>query len=231
MSFMKKAVFVLCVLFVVILLPGNRLFAFEMEWGLKVGMMHSLSNISRDLPGISWEPIHAFSCGSYLVLFFIENHLGLQPEIHYSIKGFNARETDQGQEIFSKYKISYIEIPLLLSYKLPLRGRVKPGVVIGPYFGFAQKVKEVQTVFGSTEERELGDNLKKADVGLVFGGNIRYHLGRVTVILTARYNLGLVTISKNIQEVAYDFQSYDTIKNRAWSIMLGIGFNLINRKE
>jgi hypothetical protein len=201
-----------------------------MEWGLTVGMMHSISAISRDLPGISWGPINEISYGSYLAFFFIGDQLGLQPEIHYSIKGFDARETDQGQDISSKYKISYIEIPLLLSYKLPLRGRIKPGLVIGPYFGFAHKVKEVQTIFGSNEERELGDNLKKTDVGLVFGGNVRYSLGRVTVILAARYSLGLVTISKNIQEVAYDFQSFDTIKNRTLSIRLGIGFNLTGSK-
>ncbi len=227
---MKKAVFVLCVLCVFILLPGNQLFGFDMEWGLTVGMMRSFSAISRDLPGISRGPINEFSGGSYLALFFIGNQLGLQPEIHYSTKGFDARETDQGQKISSKYKISYIEIPLLLSYKVPLRGRIKPGLVIGPYFGLAQKVKEVQTIFGSTEERELGDNLKKTDVGLVFGGNVRFCLGRVTLILAARYSLGLVTISKNIQEVAYDFQTFDTIKNRAWSVRLGIGFNLIGSK-
>jgi hypothetical protein len=89
----------------------------------------------------------------------------------------------------------------------------------------------VQTIFGSTEERELGDNLKETDIGMVFGGNVRYRLGRLILILSVRYNLGLVTISKNIQEVAYDFQSSDTIKNRAWSVRLGIGFNLIDRKE
>jgi hypothetical protein len=227
---MKKAVFVLCVLCVFILWPGNRLFAFEMEWGFTAGMMRSLPAISRDLPWIRWGPIKEFSYGSYLALFFIGNQFGLQPEIHYSIKGFDARETDQGQEISSKYKISYIEIPLLLSYKLPLRGRLKPGVVVGPYFGFARKVKEVQTISGSTEERELGDNLKKTDIGIVFGGNVRYRLGRVILILTARYHLGLVTISKNIREVAYDFQSFDTIKNKGWSVRLGIGFNLIDSK-
>jgi len=65
---------------------------------------------------------------------------------------------------------------------------------------------------------------------MVFGGNVRYRLGRLILILSVRYNLGLVTISKNIQEVAYDFQSSDTIKNRAWSVRLGIGFNLIDSK-
>ena len=150
----------------------------------------------------------------------------LQPEIHLSIKGFDMLETDQGQEISSKYKISYIKIPLLISCKFPLAGRLKPGMVIGPYIGLANKVQEVQSAFGVTEERELGDNLKKTDFGILLGGNVRYEMGKLTVILAARYSIGLVSISKDIQQVAYDFDSNDTIKNRALSIMFGIALNL-----
>jgi hypothetical protein len=133
-------------------------------------------------------------------------------------------EEDIGQEISSKYKISTIEIPVLISYRFPLRGRLKPGLVFGPYFGFAHKVKEVQTAFGETAKRELDDNLKKTDVGLVFGGNVRYRIGSIGIILSARYSLGLTNISKNIMEVAYDFLENDTIKNRAFTISLGVAF-------
>lgn len=215
--------FVLCAF---ILLLGSPLYSYELELGLKAGMVRSMAVISRDLPGITIDAIDELSFGSFLSFFFIGDQLGLQPEIYYSVKGFDAQETDQGQVISSRYKISYIKIPLLVSYKLPLKGRLKPGVVFGPYFGFARKVMEVQSAFGQTEERELGDNLKETDVGLVFGGNVRYSLGFVNVILAARYNLGLVNISKDITEVSWDFRSRDTIKNRALTVMIGLAFNL-----
>lgn len=154
--------FVLCAF---ILLSGGPLYSCELEWGLKAGMVRSMAVISRDLPGITIEAIDGLSFGSYISFFFIGDQLGLQPEIYYSVKGFDAQETDQSQVISSRYKISYIKIPLLVSYKLPLKGRLKPGVVFGPYFGFARKVMEVQTAFGQTEERELGDNLKETDSG------------------------------------------------------------------
>jgi hypothetical protein len=150
--------------------------------------------------------------------------LGIQPEIHYSIKGFDVVEEDLGQEISSKYKISYIEIPVLIAYKFPLKGRLKPGLVLGPYLGFAHKVMEVQTAFGSTEKRELDDNLKKTDFGLVFGADFRYRLGFVNILLCVRYNLGLVNISRNIMEVSYNFGESDTIKNRALTVSLGVAF-------
>jgi hypothetical protein len=162
--------------------------------------------------------------GSFVSLFFIGDRFGIQPEINYAVKGFDVLEEDIGQEISSKYKVSYVEIPVLIAYRIPLRGRFEPGLVFGPYFGFANKVMEVQAAFGTTEKRELDDNLKKMDMGLVFGGNIRYRLGAVNVLLSARYSLGLTNISKNIMDVSYDFRENDTIKNRALTVSLGIGF-------
>jgi hypothetical protein len=209
---------------VLILLAGSLIFASDWELGLKAGIVGSTADFSRDLPYLTIESLNTFSVGSFLSYFFIWDQLGIQPEIHYSVKGFDVVEQDLGQEISSQYKISYIEIPLLISYKLPLKGHIKPGLVFGPYLGFARKVEEIQTTFGNAEKRELDDNLKKTDVGLVFGGNVRYRIGSIGIILSARYSLGLTNISKNIMEVSYDFRENDTIKNRAFTISLGVAF-------
>jgi len=221
---MKTAVRETLVLSAVILLVGSQIFASQWEWGLKAGIVRSEAGFSRDLPYTYVESLNAFSAGSFLSFFFIKDQFGVQPEINYSVKGFDILEEDLGQEISSKYKISYIEIPVLIAYRFPLKGRLKPGLVFGPYVGFAHKVREVQAAFGNTEKRDLDDNLKKTDVGLVFGGNVRYRIGSIGIILSARYSLGFVNISKNIMEVAYDFYENDTIKNRAFTISLGVAF-------
>ena len=207
-----------------VLLAGNLLHASGWEFGIRAGVTRSKTAISRDLPFLTVESFDEISASSFLSFFFSRDGFGIQPEIGYSVKGFAVLETDQGEEISSKYKISYIEIPLLLTYRFPLKGRIKPGLVFGPYFGFAQKVREVQTAFGHTEKRVLDDNLKKTDIGLVFGGNLRYRLGSVSILLSARYCLGFVNISKNITDISYDFEDGDTIKNRALTVSLGIGF-------
>jgi hypothetical protein len=227
----KKSGFHIVALCVLSVILGGRLFSDELELGLRAGMLNTKAKISRGLPGITCGSMNEGSFGASLSFFFIGNQFGLQPEVYYAVKGFNVLETDLGQEVSSKYKISYIEIPVLVSYRLPLKGRIKPGVVFGPYVGFAQKVREVQTAFGETQERELDDNLKNVDFGLVFGGNVRYRLGSVSIILDVRYGLGLVNISKDITEVAYEFDTNDTIKNRAVSVMVGVGFNLFADKR
>ncbi len=207
-----------------VLLAGNVLSAAGWEFGLRAGVTRSKAAISRDLPFLTVEPIDEVSASSFLSFFFAGDGFGIQPEIGYSVKGFGVAETDRGEEIITEYKISYIEIPVLIAYRFPLKGRLKPGLVCGPYFGFAQKVREVQTAFGSTEKRDLDDNLAKTDIGLVFGGNIHYRLGSISILLSVRYSLGFVNISKNIMEVSYDFEEGDTIKNRALTVSLGIAF-------
>jgi hypothetical protein len=221
---MKKMLWKVLVLGVFILIFGNQIFASDWELGIKAGLVRSKAEFSLDLPYLAVESLNTFSVGSYISYFFLWDQLGIQPEIHYSVKGFDIVEQDLGQEISSQYRISYIEVPVLISYKFPLKGHIKPGLVFGPYFGFAHKVEEVQTVFGSTERRELDDNLENTDVGLVFGGNVRYRLGPVHVLLSVRYNLGLVNISKNIMDVAYEFGDDDWIKNRALTVSLGVAF-------
>jgi hypothetical protein len=223
---MRKLNIILVGLGLILLFSGEPVLSSEVELGIRAGMLRSKAQISRDLPGIAIGSMDTISFGAYLSYFFIGDQLGLQPEIHYSVNGFDALETDMGQEISSKYKVSYIKLPLLISYRLPLKGRLKPGVVFGPYFGFADKVIEVQTAFGQTEERDVGDNLKQLDIGLVFGGNVRYCLGMVSLLLSARYNLGLSNISRDITDVAYDFYESDSIKNRAFSVSFGVAVNL-----
>jgi hypothetical protein len=203
---------------------SNQISAFQWEWGLKTGMVQSKAGLSSDLPYTAVDSLNAFPLGSFLSFFFVEDQLGIQPEIHYSVKEFEILEEDLGQEISSKYKISYIEIPVLIAYRFPLRGRFKPGLVFGPCLGFAHKVMEVQTAFANTEKRELDDNLKNQDFGLVIGGNVRYNIGSMNILLGLRYNLGLSNILKNITDVSYDFHENDTIKNRAWALSIGIAF-------
>jgi hypothetical protein len=193
---------------------------------MKFGFAWAQGDISRGIPGITWGPIHEFSAGLYFSVDIVGGQLGLQPEVNFTTKGFDTRETDRGETVSTKYKISYIEVPILVYYKIPLKGRLRPGVFFGPYAGFARKVMEVQTVFGESAKRELGDNLKGPDFGLVFGGNVRYSLGSMVLMLDIRYSLGLSNISKDITAVAYEFQESDKIRNRAFTMGLGVGFDL-----
>jgi hypothetical protein len=221
---MRQKLRIILVMSVFILLIGNQVVASKWEWGLRAGFVRSKSSFSEDLPYITIDSLDSFSVGVFFYHFLIRDRLGIQPELHYTIKGFDVLEEDLGQDISSKYKVSYFEIPVLIIYKLPIKSRLKPGLVFGPYWGIAHKVTEVQTAFGNTEKRKLDENLKNTDAGFVFGGNIRYRLGSLDILFSVRYYLGLTNISKDIMEVSYDFRDNDTIKNRALTLSLGVSF-------
>jgi len=224
---MKKYSCFLYVFCVFLLSSAGRLES--QEPGVKFGLVRSQASVSREVPGITWGSINVFSPGLYISRDIFGGQWGLQAEVNFPTKGFDARETDQGEEVSSKYKISYIELPVLIYWKLPLKGRVTPGLFLGPYFGIPQKAMEVQTAFGETEKRELRDNLKNLDVGIVLGVNVRYGLGSMVLMLDVRYSLGLSNISQNIEAVAYEFQEGDGIKNGALAVSLGVGFDLAKR--
>lgn len=196
------------------------------ELGAKFGLARSRAGISQEIPGITYGSMCDFAAGVFLSIDIIGGQLGLQPEVNYIVKGFDVREMDQGEEVSSKYKTSYIEVPVLIYYKAPLKGKIKPGVFFGSYVGFAQKVTEVQTAFGETEKRDVGNNLKGQDFGILFGGNLRYHTGLLNLVLDIRYSIGFNNISQDIMDVAYEFREDDTIKNRSLVVSLGVTFNL-----
>jgi hypothetical protein len=222
----RRSLFLL-LLCVVLLFLGNSLNGQEL--GAKFGLARSHADISQEIPGVTFQSMTDFSVGIFLPIDIIGGQLGLQPEVNYIVKGFDVREMDQGEEVSSKYKISYIEVPVLIYYKAPLKGNIKPGVFFGPYVGFAQKATEVQTAFGDTEKRDVGDNLKGQDFGLMFGGNVGYRVGSLNLLLDIRYSIGFNNISQDIMDVAYEFQEDDKIKNRSLLLSLGVGFNLSNK--
>jgi hypothetical protein len=221
---MRGRIALLLILCVALLFSGNPLGSQEL--GVKFGLARSHADISQNIPGVTYRAMNDLSAGIFLALDIIGGQVGLQPEVNYIVKGFDVRETDRGEEVSSKYKVTYIEVPVLVYYRAPLRGKVKPGVYIGPYAGFAQKAKEVQTAFGETEQRDLGDNLKGQDFGLLFGGNVGYRLGSLDLMLDVRYSIGFNTISQDIMDVAYEFREDDTIKNRSFVVSLGVAFDL-----
>jgi len=196
------------------------------EFGARFGLARSHAAISQEIPGATYRAMNDLAAGIFLSFDVIGGQLGLQPEVNYIVKGFDVRETDQGEEVSSKYKVSYIEVPVLFYFKPRFDWKIKPGVFVGPYVGFAQKATEVQTAFGETEKRDLGDNLKGQDFGLLFGGSVRCSLGSLDLMLDVRYSIGFNNISKDIMDVAYEFEDNDTIKNRSVVVSLGVAFDL-----
>jgi len=175
--------------------------------------------------GASTKSKTGFIAGAFAE-FMIGNMFAIQPEVLYSQKGVKFEE--QGATL--KYKIDYIEVPLLFKVNIPIEGsKVHPNVYAGPAVSFKSSCK-VSGEFGGLsadvdcEGQDIIDIfddeilIKSTDLGLVFGGGVSFDVGGAEVGVDVRYNLGLSKVE--------DFDPPDDIKNKVISIMGTIGVPL-----
>lgn len=147
---------------------------------------------------------------------FVDFPLGrnvfLQPELVFTTKGTEI-PVGVGQ---TTYKLTYLEIPVLLRLDLRNRGKAIPYVYAGPTVSFllAATQTNVAPAIGYSARYDAKDQFQSTDVGFALGGGVRF--GKFLV--EARYVEGL----KNIAKQAPSQPS--TAKNRVFQIIGGVRF-------
>lgn len=183
--------------------------------GVKGGI--NISNVDTDIQDISdlADSKTGFVGGGFAT-FGLGDLFALQPELLYSQKGFKAEELGQTAELGT----NYFEIPVLLKAQFQL-AMLRPAVYAGPVVSFETGCTISASGLSVDCDAE-GDGFvdrKKSDWGAVFGANLDFFVGPVTLILDARYQLGLT----NLADVP---EADESVKNRVWQIMGGVGFTL-----
>ena len=141
----------------------------ELQFGVKAGLNYS--NV-YDTKGEDFkaDPKFGLAVGGF-VSIPLGKYIGLQPELLFSQKGFQAT----GIILGSTYKISrttnYIDVPLFFS--------LKPSefitVMAGPQFSYLIKQKDSFTSSPTSFDQEQefkNDNIRKNTLCFVFGGDI-----------------------------------------------------------
>jgi opacity protein-like surface antigen len=125
---------------------------------------------------------------------------GLRAEGLFSQKGF--KDAESGDD--AKFKLTYVDVPLLLTLGPSSSTDTRFNVFTGPQVSFNLKAEE--EFAGVTTDRD--EDVKSTDFGWVLGAGLEK--GRITA--DARYTLGL----SNIAEGGND------VKNKAFSVMIGV---------
>ena len=129
----------------------------------------------------------------------INDTLGWRLEGLFSQKG--AKNAEAGEDF--KFKLNYIDVPLLLTLGPSSSDDTRFNVFTGPQFSFNLKAED--EFLGVTTDRD--DDVKSSDFGWVLGAGLEK--GRITA--DARYTLGLSNIAEGGGEA----------KNRVFSVMIG----------
>ncbi len=181
--------------------------------GIKAGI--NLANLSGDDIEETDMKI-GLAVGGFITYGFTEM-FAVQPEVLFMMKGAEYTETDPLiGDITAKFKLNYIEIPVLVKVMIPTTGNVKPVIFAGPAVGFLMSANVEAEALGISIDDDIKDETKSIDFGLAFGAGVGFEITQGTITLDARYTLGLTTIDDTADE-------FD-VKNGVISIMGGFSF-------
>ena len=143
------------------------------------------------------------------------DQIGIEAQVLYSQQGIEGNFDD---EVDGALKLSYLKVPVLLTWAAPTRGdaRVRPRVFAGPAFGFKAACKVSASAGAASLSVPCEDidlEFKSFEVSAV--GGIGVDISQITLQL--RYDLGLTDIDKS---------NLASIKNRVLSILAGYYFTL-----
>jgi Outer membrane protein beta-barrel domain len=208
----KKALIVLTV-FLCVAAFAPRPAAASVDFGLKGGL--SLSNITWSSGDVDATSLMKPVFGAF-VAFNLGPVFAIQPEVYYWTGGAKSEDVFGEDVVEMQLKFNYIHVPLLAKLRFG-SGSVKPMLFAGPAVSFLTTAKEVIYVNGVLEEdMDVKEFLKSTDVSAVIGTGLEFAMGKLLLILDARYNLGFANIDAKSSET--------TMKNKAWMFMLGVGF-------
>lgn len=200
---MKKLLIILGLVSMMML--GTSAFAGN-EIGFKAGL--NIANLTDDaeLP----DSYMGIGGGIFYKIAMMDGNISFQPELLYMMKGDKVTEGNME----GKYKLSYLEIPVLVKYEIPTEGNFKPNVYLGPVLSILMSAKAEESDGTVTDEEDIKDFLKSADFGSTFGAGFGYKVGEKGMInFDVRYTLGLSNI--------IDDGSTDESKNNVFSFFLG----------
>lgn len=133
----------------------------------------------------------------------ITSMISLQPEINVTTKGAENTYDNLFNVETRKFRLTYIEAPLLLRANITNNFNVH----FGPYAAYLINAKITREFSdGSTSNQDLNeDDLNRFDVGLA--GGLGFQFGGFGI--GARYNYGLTTVGKEQTVLGQTFTSPD----------------------
>lgn len=159
------------------------------------------------------DHLSGVTAGAFLNVTADNNIIGFQTELLYSQKG----STIQAGSVSETYKLSYLELPMLLKISAPLSS-LRPNVFAGPYV--SMKLDETYTYTEAITDisTQTEGNTKATDYGAVFGAGLDIDFANIIITFDGRYNLGMQEL-ENVNEPK-------DIKNGSFSLNIGVAIKL-----
>ena len=178
------------------------------EYGVKGGVTLGDLNETGDADTASFDFRVGFLVGGF-VTWPLGGRLEFQPEALFTQKG--AKSDQLGGT--STEKLDYLDVPLLVSYRITGSRERNFAVFGGPSLGVLLRARSSASFGGTSFEENVKDQVESTDFGVVAG--LAYHRGRFVV--DGRYSWGLTDVDKETGDGV-------EIRNRGISFLAGWKF-------
>lgn len=172
------------------------------DFGIKLGLSSTELEYSDEYEEV--ESLTGFQVGMFYN-WKLYRGFSIQVEGYYNRKGNKVVDA-------IKFRIDYLEVPLLMKFDIAMGSRIKSGVFAGGYRAYRLSAKLVGVPGG-----DQSSDIKKIDYGMILGVNICCKLRTLHLIIDARY-------SKGLENIIRWPSSGESIKNRGFAVLFGIGF-------
>ncbi|MCP4151148.1 MAG: PorT family protein [bacterium] len=218
------------VLFIVMLCSVSEGYASEI--GLRIGSQRMGSG----------NEYFRFKVGMFYSIDMSDN-FKLQPEVYFSTysydyAGLTYMGADWSRKELRYYdNLSYIEVPVLVKYRIPLAGDLRPVILAGLYA--AIRLNEVTPEYTENEfysdgefwegfEIGLNRDYAKVEGGVVLGIGVEHGTGKTRLSFDVRFNLGLTKLTTVYtsypEELMYTDQVSYSKRNNSMSFNVGLSF-------
>jgi hypothetical protein len=185
------------------------------EFGVKGGF--NMSNLYGSGEDVDDNNIlYGFNAGVYATLP-ISDFVAIQPEILFTTKGAELEYNNAALQGNAKFKLNYIEVPLLVRVNITKNFNLQAG-------GYASYLVSSK-VTGSGDidfEQDIDrDDLNKFDAGIAAGVGVDFS----PVSIGIRYNYGLTTVGKERNDGFGGTYTFPDAKNSNLTLYLSYKLN------
>lgn len=149
----------------------------------------------------------------------ISEHVAFQPELYYTTKGSEVTYNNTFVDGSARFKLNYIELPLLLVLNVTDNFNIQ----VGPYASYllTGTVKNESNVnLFNFEDNVKVDDFNRIDAGIAVGAGVDFgSLG-----IGVRYNYGLTTVGKEKSFLGTTY-TFPDAKNGVLNVYAAISLN------
>jgi hypothetical protein len=202
-------------------LPGE---AKSMDFGIKGGLNLAYQTDPKVIPA-EYAMRGDFLVGAF-ASFRLSGRISLQPELYFSRKGVKTSDRYYSEEVRNRWESSYLELPILIKYRIGNGEKFRPFLLLGPYLSYRLSAKRTQTGFGTTEEKDITGEIWPGDYGLILAGLLEYKAGPGSIVVDLRLSWGLANVLFKGGYNSWVDPPPDPAasRNRVVSLMFGYGF-------